>query len=120
MTKSKYGRMNLINMFCKATKAKIYKSLGIRVVRPYMKEREIAMFLEIFAQNNLSKVLEYGCGFSSIYYSGFLPENARWISIEHNEEWYENIKKQIGANVDLFLVPSDDKDVFTPSTSIKS
>ncbi|MCD7971385.1 MAG: hypothetical protein LUG18_01785 [Candidatus Azobacteroides sp.] len=107
MTKNNYTPAGLGNMFFTGSRTKMLRSFGKEVNRPYMKEREIEIFKEILIKNKPARVLEYGCGYSSIYYPQFLPETSRWFSVEHNQEWGEYVKKRISAKTTLSLVPPD-------------
>lgn len=73
-----------------------------------MKEREIEIFTDLLLKNKPKKVLEYGCGYSTIYYPKFLPEGARWIAVEHNKMWSDNVKKGINnGNTVIYCIPPD-------------
>lgn len=39
------------------------------------------------------KVLEWGSGFSSLYFPSFLDEKSSWLSIESNEDWARSISE---------------------------
>ena len=62
---------------------------------PMMTPNEIILFKEYINTN--SRVLEYGCGISTLYYSQFVKE---WISIEHHTKWYDKIKTSIQLGKD--------------------
>ena len=49
-----------------------------------------------------SKMLEWGGGGSTLYFPK-LVEN--YVSIEHNQEWYETLKPQLLNNVEFYYVP---------------
>ena len=49
-----------------------------------------------------SKMLEWGGGGSTLYFPK-LVEN--YVSIEHSQEWYENLKPQLLNNVEFYYVP---------------
>ena len=48
------------------------------------------------------KMLEWGVGGSTLYFPK-LVEN--YVSIEHNQEWYEKLKPQLLDNVEFYHVP---------------
>jgi len=54
-------------------------------------------------------MLEWGSGGSTLYFSKYVKE---YYSIEHNKEWYLNVKKEIEKqkrlNIHLFYVPNDE------------
>ncbi len=77
---------------------------------PYMKYKEIDLFTELLQNLKPKKVLEYGCGFSTLYYPGMLEKDASWISVEHDDQWYAQIAPEIEAKnekVKVFNVKPD-------------
>tara|TARA_B100000579_G_scaffold438043_2_gene471310 strand:- start:4274 stop:5122 length:849 start_codon:yes stop_codon:yes gene_type:complete len=62
---------------------------------PMMTPNEIILFKQYIDAN--SRVLEYGCGGSTLYYSQFVKE---WITIEHHTKWYNKIKVSIQLGKD--------------------
>ena len=72
------------------------KSHELRPV-PWLTEEAI-VFLENFCRNNANaKILEFGCGASTIWLS---KKTTNLVSIEHNEEWYNFIINALHKNVD--------------------
>jgi len=59
-----------------------------------MKFKEIDIMLEVLENLKPKRVLEYGCGYSSVIFPKYLEAGASWQSIEHNKEWFEMIAKQ--------------------------
>jgi protein-L-isoaspartate O-methyltransferase len=49
-------------------------------------------------------VFEYGCGFSSLWYSGKV---GKVISVEHNEEWFNKINEIKTTNLKVLLQKKD-------------
>jgi hypothetical protein len=60
-------------------------------------------------------LFEWGCGGGTLFFSGLVD---KLISIEHDQFWYDTIRKNIEAfganNIDLRLVPSTIKDRTIP------
>lgn len=48
-----------------------------------------------------NKMLEWGCGGSTLYFPKLVKN---YVSIEHNQEWYEKLKPQLLDNVELYFV----------------
>ena len=71
----------------------------------WMTEKE-----ESFLRENLKskqKILEWGCGTSTIEFAKTVKEVH---SIEHNEDWYDNINSKISnTNVNLYLCEPDNE-----------
>lgn len=58
-----------------------------------------------FIKNRLSSdfsVFEYGCGGSTLWWATVVKEV---VSVEHDADWYEQIKTQIPPNVTIFNIP---------------
>jgi hypothetical protein len=85
--------MSLLNNYLQGTSRQMKKIFGIKPdIIPYMKFKEIAIMKELLATKKPKAVLEYGCGYSSLFYPQFLPVQATWTSIEHDKEWFESIQ----------------------------
>lgn len=90
MSKSVFG--HLFTDFRKGTVRKTRKIIGLPLGKdPWMAYKEIDIFLEILDSLKPQNCLEFGCGYSSLYYPGFLSPGATWTSVEHNKEWFEKI-----------------------------
>ncbi len=91
---NKHIRASLIDFYKKGTIRKFRKIFKLKRARtPYMKYKEIALFEELLSNLKPQKVLEYGCGFSSLHFLSFLPDKAIWHSVEHNQQWFEEVKQ---------------------------
>jgi hypothetical protein len=68
-----------------------------------------------------SKVLEWGSGGSTLYFSKFVDT---YVSIEHDVVWYDEIKFQLLDNVELHYVPTHgeklDEDLDTYASGVFS
>lgn len=66
---------------------------------PMMTELEIYMVKEVIRQFGSGvRVLEYGSGFSTIFFPQYLEAlryNYGWYSVEHNTEWYKKIQATV-------------------------
>lgn len=78
------------------------------VLRPWMKVREIELIKSILEQHKPQQCLEWGAGFSTLYYPKYLGTTAKWISIEHEKDWYLKIKDMnTRENVNVhFIAPN--------------
>ena len=56
--------------------------------------------------NNKDKVLEWGAGGSTLYFSNIVSS---YVSIEHDKLWYNKLTSQINDNVELLYVPTHDE-----------
>lgn len=74
-------------------------------IRPWMKYKEIDIISEILKKKKPRNCLEWGCGYSSLYFPKYLENKARWVAVEHDAAWYEKIKRlNIRPNTELNLL----------------
>lgn len=82
--------------------------LGKVGTKPWMKHREIEIIEEILRNLKPNKCLEWGTGYSTLYFPKFLDIDAKWISLEHEKDWFEKIKKcNVNPNVEIFTIKSN-------------
>lgn len=62
---------------------------------PWMRYREIELIKDLILSLNPKTSLEWGAGTGTHFFTDFISKDSKWISIEHNEEWAETVKKQI-------------------------
>ncbi len=76
--------------------------------KPHMKNREILLLEELLRNLQSGKCLEWGSGYSTLYFPKFLSPDSEWLAIEHYPEWAEKVN---GLNknprVKTVLVPPD-------------
>lgn len=76
--------------------------------RPWMKHREIDVLTELVRRLRPQRALEWGAGYSTLYFPALLPPGARWTSIEHDGVWAGIVRRRgLGPNVELLHVPAD-------------
>ncbi len=54
--------------------------------KPWMTDAEIAVIKQILINSKPKKILEWGAGSSTIFFSNLLPKKISWTSIEHNKK----------------------------------
>jgi len=75
---------------------------------PYLKYREYEIFSEIFKNLCPLTILEWGAGFSTLKFPLFLDPPYRWLSVEHDENWYNQlIILNRNQNVEIILRKPD-------------
>jgi len=84
----------------------LYEKITGKVIpKPWMKYREIEIIEEILKKLKPKRCLEWGAGYSTLYFPRFLDSNAKWISIEHEKEWFERIKSlNKDSRVEIYLI----------------
>ena len=62
-------------------------------VRPLMKPREVEIVLDLLGRLRPRRVLEWGCGYGTLYFTRRYTGFEAWLSIEHSEEWAGRIRR---------------------------
>lgn len=65
------------------------------ILKPWMATKDEILILELLKNKKPKKCLEWGAGYSTIYFPKYLRVDSKWISIEHDEEWFERINQLI-------------------------
>jgi predicted O-methyltransferase YrrM len=77
-----------------------------QVLKPYMKYREIIIIEEVLTNLQPTRCLEWGSGFSTVYFPYLLKPDAHWLAIEHVEDWAKEINRlNMHPNVEAVFVP---------------
>jgi len=84
---------------------KFLEKIGKPIIKPWMRYREIEIIEEILRNLKPRKCLEWGAGYSTIRFPKILERNAKWISIEHEHEWFLKIQDNKNSNTALFYIP---------------
>ena len=58
---------------------------------PWMKPREIEVFQDLFQRFQPRRILEWGAGYGTLFFSRICPPFEVWLSIEHHQPWFEKI-----------------------------
>lgn len=86
----------------------LIRILKRQIIKPWMRSWEIEVIEKILVNIKPKKSLEWGAGYSTLYFSKFLEDEAKWISIEHQYEWYLKVKdlanKKGIRNVEIYYV----------------
>jgi len=90
---------------------------------PAQTKEDIALFKKILLKRDKLRVFEWGTGYSTVYYPKLLKslhKDFLWISVDHNKEWHEKIKKHTTWMVWLRLEEFDasQSPIFTDLVSI--
>ena len=91
----------VLSTLCKEYRDTILeRSLHKVIVKPWMRYKEIEIIEEILKNLQPLKCLEWGSGYSTLYFPKFLRKNARWISLEHEKNWASKIRS-INQNLNV-------------------
>lgn len=88
----------------------IPRKLG-RQKKPWMRHKEIELIVETIKALRPTSCLEWGSGYSTLYFPQFIPPEGNWLSIEHEPEWAEiiagrNSNQQVEVRT---ILPNNDK-----------
>ncbi|MBI4697818.1 MAG: class I SAM-dependent methyltransferase [Nitrospirae bacterium] len=61
-------------------------------IKPLMKYREIEIIEDILMNLRPDKCLEWGGGYSTLYFPLFLKNNSKWLSVEHDKDWAQKVR----------------------------
>lgn len=76
------------------------------VIKPLMKYREIIIIEELLANLQPKRCLEWGSGYSTLYFHRLLESDAHWLAIEHCEDWATKINTMTqNPRVEAVFVP---------------
>lgn len=76
--------------------------------RPWMKHREIDVLTELVRALKPQRALEWGAGYSTLYFPALLPPGARWTAVEHDGVWAGIVRRRDpGPAVEILHVPPD-------------
>lgn len=76
-----------------------------RVIKPWMSYKEIAIVEEILEKLQPIRCLEWGSGYSTLYFPRFLNQSAKWFSIEHDEDWAKKVRNMNqNLSVKIFFI----------------
>jgi len=82
---------SFVDQFTRDRLRKLRKIMGLSIEAPYMKQREIDIIIEILMNLQPQNCLEYGSGYSTLFFPTFLPPTGRWMALEHHREWFERV-----------------------------
>jgi len=93
MTTTNDKAPSLVAQVSKGTVRRLRKLIGLPIREPYMVQREIDLLTEVLQDLQPQRCLEYGSGYSTLFFPSFLPETATWFSVEHHEAWHQRIRE---------------------------
>lgn len=75
-----------------------------------MRHRELIIFEELISNLQPNKILEWGAGYSSLYFPKFLNGDFQWMSIENNSDWVKHLnEKGLDKRVEIVFVAENEK-----------
>jgi len=71
-----------------------------------MYQKEMDIYLSVIKRLAPKRCLEWGSGFSTLYFPNFVAQDSTWLSLEHHSEWAERVK-QLNENdqVEVVTIP---------------
>lgn len=84
------------------------KIFGAGAEKPWMSYEEIEIIRGLLTYLKPRNCLEWGTGYSTIYFPKFLNSDSRWTSVEHEKEWAGKIEAiNKNRNVRIFFIKPD-------------
>lgn len=77
--------------------------------RPMMSQEEVSFFNSLLATGEISRVVEFGAGGSTLYFPKRLPSGGSWTSIEAHPGWAEQVRKHVDERVSLYQAETVDE-----------
>ena len=107
---SKAVRPTVLSQVLRDARAKVNFRLG-RNAEPWMKTRELDIITEALTRLDPARCLEWGAGYSTLYFPPRIPALEHWSSIEHNRPWFEEIRRRNqDPRVSVISIPPDHGD----------
>ena len=86
------SRPTLSTQVFQSASRKLKKLIKVPVQEPYMVQREIDILIEILTKLQPLKCLEYGSGYSTLFFPQFIHPEGKWFSVEHHKTWPRRVK----------------------------
>lgn len=91
------------------------KIIGREINKPWMKTRERAVISEIMDRLQPVHIIEWGCGFGTLYYAKHYQNFQSWVSIEHVREWADKIRSMNSdPRLEIIHVPANSSQMADP------
>lgn len=75
---------------------------------PWMRPKEVDILKELLLNLEPKRCLEWGAGFSTIYFPQFFDHDFQWHSVEHSDDWVQEIETlSEHDSVSIHHVPAD-------------
>lgn len=82
------------------------KLFSINPIKPWMKIKEIEIIIELLNRKKPKYCLEWGVGYSTLYFPRYLSDDAIWIAIEHDEGWAAKVRCMVRRpNTKIYCIP---------------
>ena len=90
----------------------LWKVFHKSLPRPWMTHEEIIIIEGVLKKLKPKRCLEWGGGYSTLIFPQFAGQNTKWVSVEHNKDWAEKIKRiNKNPNVTISHVPQNNPSV---------
>ena len=107
--KQSVSRPTLSTQVFQSASRKLKKLIKVPVQEPYMVQREIDILIEILTKLKPLKCLEYGSGYSTLFFPQFIHSQGKWFSVEHHKIWHQRVQDMnTNPNVNITYVNTKD------------
>lgn len=97
--------LRLLEQVVKEYRDRILEIVGSPLRKPWMRYREMEIVEEVLRNLRPRKCLEWGAGYSTMRFPKVLQSGAKWIAVEHDYQWFNQVSDGVGTNVEVFYVP---------------
>ncbi|MTI21978.1 hypothetical protein E1176_13175 [Fulvivirga sp. RKSG066] len=109
------GPVSFSNQLLSDLKTRINRKMGSKKKLPWMYSKEIDLLSEALKNLNPKRCLEWGSGFSTVYFPHLLDKDSSWLALEHNTEWFEIVdKSNQNSRVEVVNMPADQEPYTDP------
>ncbi|MFZ9505105.1 MAG: class I SAM-dependent methyltransferase [Cyclobacteriaceae bacterium] len=108
-----YSTPTFFSQLRRDLRARIKKKILRNYEEPWMKMREFDIILELLNTIKPERCLEWGSGYSSLYFPKVQNSIQEWHAIEHHPGWSEIVRtKNQDSRIHLHTVAPDDPNYF--------
>jgi predicted O-methyltransferase YrrM len=98
----------LLNQFSRRMRARLLKWTGQHRASPWMRPKEEDLIRDVITALQPTRCLEWGGGLSTLQFPALLPAGARWLTIEHDTKWAQQLSTMVTRpGVTVRHVPPD-------------
>ncbi|WP_226390705.1 class I SAM-dependent methyltransferase [Penaeicola halotolerans] len=83
----------LFNQLGRDYRDKFLKKIN-KLERPFMKNKELDIILEVITKKQPKRSLEWGSGFSTLWFPSLIEKRDLWLALEHEEDWAKLIQSK--------------------------
>jgi len=108
-----FTQPTFLSQLLRDLRARIKKKILRNYEEPWMKMRELDIIREVLYKLQPGRCLEWGSGYSTIYFPKIQKSITAWHAIEHHPGWAETVRtKSKDDRIHLHAISPDDPEYF--------